>query len=90
MSTPQEVTDTEASPRTRREERRLRRETLDEFEVYWRDRYVWLKQSGYLLRPRYAPEWVPSWRGTDKSWLDCEDGQVSEVRSICPSSVIEH
>lgn len=27
-------------------------------EVYWRGRYNWLKKCGYLLRPRYHPEWV--------------------------------
>jgi hypothetical protein len=80
MSTPQEVQNTEVTARTQREERRLRREKLSEFEGYWRDHYVWLKQSGYLLRPRYSPEWVPSWRGTKKSWIDCEDGQIGDVR----------
>ncbi|KAL4068187.1 hypothetical protein J3A83DRAFT_4359948 [Scleroderma citrinum] len=25
-----------------------------------------LKDSGYLLRPRYTPGWVPSWKGTKK------------------------
>ncbi|KAJ7680994.1 hypothetical protein DFH06DRAFT_1405821 [Mycena polygramma] len=28
----------------------------------------------YLLRPRYHPDWVPSWLGTDKIYYNCSDG----------------
>ncbi|KAJ6476541.1 kinase-like domain-containing protein [Mycena vitilis] len=45
-------------------------------ELFWRDQYVWLKESGYLLRPRYSPQWSASWKGTDKYPTDCEDGVV--------------
>jgi hypothetical protein len=48
-------------------------------ELYWRDRYVSFKARGYLLRPRYNPEWVASWKGTNKNWLECEDGLIGEV-----------
>ncbi|KAJ7162146.1 hypothetical protein C8R46DRAFT_1103681 [Mycena filopes] len=37
-------------------------DTLQDSEIMWRDMYPWLKNSGYLLRPRYAPGWTPSWR----------------------------
>lgn len=49
-------------------------------ELYWRDRYFAFKDRGYLLRPRYHPEWVASWKGTNKNWLECEDGLVGEVK----------
>ncbi|KAJ6507302.1 hypothetical protein C8R47DRAFT_1100858 [Mycena vitilis] len=44
-------------------------------EIFWRDHQVWLRECGYELRPRYQPDWIPSWR-TDptKLGLLCEDG----------------
>ncbi|KAF9480297.1 hypothetical protein BDN70DRAFT_905842 [Pholiota conissans] len=30
-------------------------------ELYWRSKQPWLKTHGYELRPRYQPDWVPSW-----------------------------
>ncbi|KAJ7228306.1 hypothetical protein GGX14DRAFT_612096 [Mycena pura] len=33
-------------------------------EVFWRDHYDYILEHGYKLRPRYRPDWVPSW----KSW----------------------
>ena len=49
-------------------------------EVFWRDHYKWLEASGYRLRPRYKPDWKPSWvdrkSGKEtKAWFLCEDGQ---------------
>ncbi|KAJ7162129.1 hypothetical protein C8R46DRAFT_1000083 [Mycena filopes] len=35
---------------------------LSKGEIYWRDHQPWLKECGYILRPRYQPDWVPSWR----------------------------
>ncbi|KAE9385796.1 hypothetical protein BT96DRAFT_928625 [Gymnopus androsaceus JB14] len=46
---------------------------LEEFEVFWRDHYNWLKDRGYLLRPRYRPGWVASWIGTNADYWACED-----------------
>ncbi|KAJ6507318.1 hypothetical protein C8R47DRAFT_90476 [Mycena vitilis] len=48
---------------------------LRESEYFWRDHQRWLETCGYKLRSRYSPDWVPSWRGTSKYYLDCEDGQ---------------
>ncbi len=31
-------------------------------ELAWRDRQTYLESRGYLLRPRYRPGWIPSWR----------------------------
>ncbi|KAJ3490970.1 hypothetical protein NLI96_g1017 [Meripilus lineatus] len=33
---------------------------LMEDEVFWKDQQVWLQEKGYMLRPRYHPNWVPS------------------------------
>jgi hypothetical protein len=49
-------------------------------EQIWRDNYEWLSSRGYLLRPRYKPDWTPSWQHTKRSWQDAEDGQSFEVR----------
>ena len=49
-------------------------------ELWWSNHYNWLKDNGYVLRPRYAPDWTPSWKGTKKSRLTCEDSRVAKVR----------
>ncbi|KAG5728235.1 hypothetical protein E4T56_gene19050 [Termitomyces sp. T112] len=43
-------------------------------EVFWRKHCQFLKDHGYTLRPRYQPDWRPSWLDTSKDWLECEDG----------------
>ncbi|TFK47138.1 hypothetical protein OE88DRAFT_1714631 [Heliocybe sulcata] len=45
-------------------------------EEFWCDHQGWLKEHGYMLRPRFRPGWVPSWKGTDKSPIHCEDSEV--------------
>lgn len=55
-------------------------EELDPREVWWRDRYKELSNRGYLLRPRYSPQWVPSWRTSNKDWTGSEDGKRLKVR----------
>ena len=52
---------------------------LSDLEVFWRDRYDWLLSVGYRLRPRYSPDWTPSWKKNNKSRLDCEDGVRPQV-----------
>lgn len=60
---------------------------LDDLESWWRDHYDWLKERGYMLRPRFAPGWKPSWVILDekgelkklKSWTRCEDGRPLSV-----------
>lgn len=52
---------------------------LMSYELFWRDHFLWLKDKGYLLRPRYHPDWVASWKGAKKSYLQCEDGQIFDV-----------
>jgi len=48
---------------------------LSDAELMWRDRQPWLEEHGYMLRPRYRPDWKPSWEGTNKSDSLCEDGR---------------
>ncbi|KZT71756.1 hypothetical protein DAEQUDRAFT_687108 [Daedalea quercina L-15889] len=55
---------------------------LMEHEYFWRDRQPWLQDHGYMLRPRYRPDWKPSWLGTKKDHMDCEDGQNTIVPTI--------
>ncbi|KAF5376400.1 hypothetical protein D9757_008694 [Collybiopsis confluens] len=54
-------------------------EELQWFETFWRDHYEWLKDKGYLLRPRYRPGWVASWIGTNNLPFGCEDAQVQPL-----------
>ncbi|KAF8889082.1 kinase-like domain-containing protein [Infundibulicybe gibba] len=55
---------------------------LLEDETSWRDLAPWLKERGYLLRPRYQADWIASWKGTNKSAFECEDAQVLPVPHI--------
>ncbi len=50
-------------------------------EFFWRDHQPWLADSGYMLRPRYRPDWEPSWLKSKKNPLVCEDGQSPLVSS---------
>ncbi|KAI9069045.1 kinase-like protein [Trametes sanguinea] len=42
-------------------------------EFFWQARYRYLRDHGYLLRPRYSPGWKPSWIGTNRDPTYCED-----------------
>ncbi|KAH8103569.1 kinase-like domain-containing protein [Cristinia sonorae] len=46
-------------------------------EVLWRQRYDYLLERGYQLRPRYDPRWKPSWLNTGKPRILCEDDVMS-------------
>lgn len=52
---------------------------LNSSEVLWRDRYAFLRDRGYILRPRYSPEWKPSWLRTNVPPYACEDAMMSLV-----------
>ncbi|KAF5326216.1 hypothetical protein D9611_000730 [Ephemerocybe angulata] len=59
-------------------------EQLSDKEIYWRDRYDWLLESGYRLRPRYKPDWVPSWiTNPQLFFVDCEDSLTNPRGIIC-------
>ncbi|KAH7906825.1 hypothetical protein BJ138DRAFT_1071218 [Hygrophoropsis aurantiaca] len=51
-------------------------------EAWWSNHYQWLKDCGYLLRIRYSPQWVPSWKNSKRDWIDCEDSQIPWVTHI--------
>lgn len=51
-------------------------------ETWWCQHYSRLKNQGYLLRSRYAPDWVPSWEGTERNPFTCEDGRSMRVRNL--------
>ncbi|KAH9926080.1 kinase-like domain-containing protein [Amylocystis lapponica] len=48
-------------------------------ETFWRDRHHFLVCHGYDLRPRYHPDWSPSWLGTNKEPAFCEDSISLQV-----------
>lgn len=50
-------------------------------EEFWRDHQVWLAEKGYMLRPRYMPDWVPSW-SSSRHVFDCEDALMNQVRIL--------
>ncbi|KAL1937550.1 hypothetical protein VTO73DRAFT_13045 [Trametes versicolor] len=55
--------------------------SLTDEEVYWRDRQRFLESQGYMLRPRYRPDWTPSWRGKPPdAVLDAEDAFALKLR----------
>ena len=54
-------------------------------EVFWRDHQPWLEQKGYMLRPRFHPDWRPSWLNTKKDPLSCED-RLSSI--VCLLAVV--
>jgi hypothetical protein len=53
---------------------------LNELEKWWAERQKALEDAGYMLRPRYRPGWKPSWIGTKKYFMKCEDRQPQRVR----------
>lgn len=54
--------------------------TLDDDEERWRDRQLYFERRGYMLRPRYRPGWVPSWRKNGQRPTFAEDGAVLPAR----------
>ena len=48
-------------------------------ELRWRDQYHEIENHGYRLRPRYHPEWKPSWIRSGKPFFTTEDGQPTLV-----------
>lgn len=51
-------------------------------EQFWCDRYHDLLTRGYQLRPRYHPDWKPSWIGTRADPIFCEDSITLVVRFV--------
>lgn len=51
-------------------------------EIEWKDRHRALEARGYLLRPRYHPDWSPSWTGTNLDPTYCEDSVIIDVGAL--------
>jgi hypothetical protein len=51
-------------------------------EEWWRDQYYDIHNRGYDLRPRYHPNWEPSWRQSGKHFFSVEDGQPTIVSAF--------
>lgn len=50
-------------------------------EHFWISHFAWLKDQGYQLRPRYSPDWVPSWTENNSIYYKNEDGLRLRVRA---------
>ncbi|TFK74343.1 hypothetical protein BDN72DRAFT_833699 [Pluteus cervinus] len=59
----------------------IRKGLLGKHEIYWRDYQPWLKTCGYQLRPRFQPDWVPSWQGSEYSLLNPPEDGLRLVRA---------
>lgn len=55
---------------------------LDRREVWWAERQQALEAAGYMLRARYRPGWIPSWRGTKQPYFTVEDGLPLSVSTF--------
>jgi hypothetical protein len=70
------------SPEFDEDENALKEGRLLSFEIFWRDHYSWLKEAGYLLRPRYSPDWSAPWKGTNKYSVTFEDSVLPRVWAL--------
>ena len=61
---------------------------ISDNERWWVERQEALEQAGYMLRPRFRPGWQPSWTGTNKQFLDFEDGRSIRVRYLLLTIVL--
>jgi len=51
-------------------------------EIWWRERSELLEEHGYQLRPRLRPGWEPSWLGTERNPMYCEDSLNLSRRKV--------
>ena len=69
--------------RDRRADRAKQYEGLRRFEERWRDKQAFLERKGYMLRPRYRPGWVASWKSNPQlNPRECEDGHRLKVSKM--------
>lgn len=76
------------NPNFEEDEKAMDEHRLKSYELFWRDHYLWLEEHGYLLRSRYHPDWVASWKDIQKNWRDCEDAQENRVGMFALITVI--
>ena len=53
--------------------------TLSPDEKFWASRQPYLESRGYLLRPRFRPGWVPSWKVDGGDFFTAEDALMGPV-----------
>ncbi|KAH9013308.1 hypothetical protein EDB85DRAFT_2098347 [Lactarius pseudohatsudake] len=63
--------------------------TLVMTERWWGDCYHEIAERGYKLRPRYHPQWEPSWFKTSKDFYTVEDGQATTLRAAMDATRIQ-
>ncbi|KAJ3892365.1 kinase-like domain-containing protein [Lentinula edodes] len=51
-------------------------------ETWWVEHFDYLKEHGYVMRPRYRPGWKPSYKLGTHEFLEREDGQALDVNPI--------
>ncbi|KAI0745240.1 kinase-like domain-containing protein, partial [Earliella scabrosa] len=56
-------------------------------EYFWRDHQRWLADAGYMLRPRYREDWVPSWLGSGQETYRVEDGELARSLPVVLDAV---
>ncbi|KAG6893292.1 hypothetical protein C0992_010570, partial [Termitomyces sp. T32_za158] len=52
---------------------------LSIYEIFWADLQPYLLSRGYQLRPRYRPDWVPSWKDCKSTLYDLNSFEDSIV-----------
>ena len=55
-------------------------------EAVWREKQPFLEQQGYMLRPRYRPGWIPSWKDDNSRVYTADDGIFLPVSSLLACS----
>ncbi|KAJ7726279.1 kinase-like domain-containing protein [Mycena maculata] len=63
---------------------------LDEEEHFWVDSQPFLLAQGYQLRPRYEPDWVPSWTVKEKFIRKYEDGLRLRWHSVLDATRVDN
>jgi hypothetical protein len=56
--------------------------TLSPSEKLWREHYNLLNHRGYILRPRYQPNWTPTLLGNGRHYHSGEDHIMQIVRGM--------
>ncbi len=51
-------------------------EELFHNEIWWAQHYDWLKEQGYMMRPRYHPGWKALWLDTNTHTLESAEDSV--------------
>lgn len=70
--------------------RLLSNRVLQPKEYWWRDHQKWLEEKGYMLRPRFRPEWVPSWGEGEDIFFKNEDSIFISVGRLLFATVYTH